>query len=264
MVTMGSVQAPLEASVPSPASAGTATVASSRHSALVRLTHGITTLCFLALLVTGMEIVVSHPRFYWGETGNVLTTPLFQLPIPASRNLVQTGYGYVMPDQNGWSRYLHFEAAWVLVICGVVYGVFGFWTGHFRWHLMPQRGDRSWKAHWQRIAQYLRRVPPDPGENRAYNVLQRTAYVAVVFVLIPLTIWTGLAMSLAIEGDFPWAVAVLGGRQSARTLHFFLSWALLLFLVVHVVMVARSGFRNRMRGMITGRVGPVEEGREKA
>ena len=75
-----------------------------RHSALVRVTHWITALCFLALLVSGLEIVVSHPRFYWGETGNVLTTPLFKLPIPASRSLVQTGYGYVMPDQNGWSR----------------------------------------------------------------------------------------------------------------------------------------------------------------
>ena len=83
----------------------------SRHSALVRVTHWITTLCFLALLVSGAEIVISHPRFYWGETGNVLTTPLFKLPIPSSRTLVPSGYGYVLPDQNGWSRALHFEAA---------------------------------------------------------------------------------------------------------------------------------------------------------
>ena len=84
-----------------------------RHTALVRVTHWITTLCFLALLVSGVEIVISHPRFYWGETGNVLTPPLFTLPIPASRATVPTGYGYVLPDQNGWSRYLHFQSAWV-------------------------------------------------------------------------------------------------------------------------------------------------------
>jgi Ni,Fe-hydrogenase I cytochrome b subunit len=96
----------------------------SRHSALVRVTHWITTLCFLALLVSGFEIVISHPRFYWGETGNVLTPPLFQLPIPSSRSLVPTGYGYVMPDQNGWSRYLHFQAAWVVVLIGLLYGAF--------------------------------------------------------------------------------------------------------------------------------------------
>src|SRR6266568_9394765 len=83
----------------------------SRHSAVVRVTHWITTLCFLALLVSGVEILISHPRFYWGEAGNVLTPPLFQLPIPASRALVPTGYGYVLPDQNGWSRSLHFQSA---------------------------------------------------------------------------------------------------------------------------------------------------------
>ena len=84
-----------------------------RHSFLVRVTHWLITLAFLALLVSGPEIVVSHPRFYWGEVGNVNTTPLFKIPIPSSRNLVPTGYGYVLPHQNGWSRYLHFQSAWV-------------------------------------------------------------------------------------------------------------------------------------------------------
>jgi thiosulfate reductase cytochrome b subunit len=84
--------------------------------------------------------------------------------------------------------------------------------------------------------------------------LQRTAYIAVIFVLFPLVIWTGLAMSPSFTSAFPLTVILLGGRQTARTLHFFLSWALLLFLVVHVTMVALSGFRSRMRAMITGRI----------
>src|SRR5476649_2376982 len=87
-----------------------------RHRAIVRVTHWMTALCFLALLVSGMEIVISHPRFYWGENGNVLTPALFSFHIPSSRATVPTGYGYLLPDQNGWSRYLHFEAAWVLVL----------------------------------------------------------------------------------------------------------------------------------------------------
>ena len=82
-----------------------------RHTALVRVTHWLTTLCFLALLISGLEIVVSHPRFYWGESGNVLTPALFSLAIPSSRATVPTGYGYVLPDQNGWSRSLHITAA---------------------------------------------------------------------------------------------------------------------------------------------------------
>src|ERR1700719_2906336 len=99
------------------------TTATLRHSALIRVTHWITTLCFLALLVTGSEIVISHPRFYWGETGNDLTPTLFKLPIPASRNLVPTGYGYVLPDQNGWSRYLHFQTAWIVLLTGLLYTI---------------------------------------------------------------------------------------------------------------------------------------------
>src|SRR5260370_21552699 len=111
MARLESVRMSLGARVPSSASSVRVTSLTSRHSALVRVTHWITTLCFLALLVSGLEILISHPRFYWGETGNVLTTPLFKLPIPSSRKLVPTGYGYVLPDQNGWSRDLHFQAA---------------------------------------------------------------------------------------------------------------------------------------------------------
>src|ERR1700734_3648251 len=125
-----SAQVPLEAYVASAASSVPTTPVTLRHSALVRITHWITTLCFLALLVTGMEIVISHPRFYWGETGNVLTTPLFKIPIPSSRSLAPTGYGYVLPDQNGWSRYLHFQAAWIVVLTGLLYVISAFFSGH--------------------------------------------------------------------------------------------------------------------------------------
>src|SRR3974377_465764 len=99
------------------------TTAASQHSVLVRVTHWITTLCFIALLVSGVEVVISHPRFYWGETGSDVTPPLFPLPIPSSRALVPTGYGYVLPDQNGWSRALHFQAAWLLVLTGLLYTI---------------------------------------------------------------------------------------------------------------------------------------------
>ena len=109
-----------------------------RHSALVRATHWITALAFLALLVSGIEILISHPRFYWGETGNALTAPLFKLPIPASRSSVPTGYGYVLEDQNGWSRYLHFQAAWLAVFTGFLYTISGLLSGHFQKHLQSR------------------------------------------------------------------------------------------------------------------------------
>src|SRR6202041_818938 len=135
-----------------------------RHSGVVRVTHWITVVAFFALLVIGAEIVISHPRFYWGEVGNALTRPLFTLPIPASRATVPTGYGYVLPDQNGWSRSLHFQAAWVVVLTGLVYAIFSLWTGHFRKSLFPAPADRNWRAFWNVIARYLRREPSDQAE----------------------------------------------------------------------------------------------------
>ena len=240
-------------SVWSPTSGVVSAVVTSRHSAVVRITHWITTVCFLALLVSGVEILISHPRFYWGEAGNVLTPPLFKLPIPASRATVPTGYGYVLPDQNGWSRYLHFQAAWLAVLTGLLYLVFGSLKGHFRRNLLPARADLSWQALSTVIAEHLSFRSASRTEAQSYNVLQRLTYLFVIFVLFPLGIWTGLAMSPAIASAFPAAVTVLGGQQSARTIHFFVSVFLLLFLLVHLVMVGLAGFRNRMRAMITGR-----------
>jgi thiosulfate reductase cytochrome b subunit len=240
-------------SVRSSVSAVPATTSALRHSALVRITHWITTLCFFALLVSGGEIVISHPRFYWGETGNDLTRPLFKLPIPASRRLVPTGYAYVLPDQNGWSRYLHFQAAWIAVLTGSLYLIYGVFSGHFRKNLFPAGADLSWRALSGALAKHLRFERPGEAESRSYNVFQRITYLFVIFILFPSVIWTGLAMSPAFVSVFPATVNVLGGQQSARTLHFFVSLALVLFLIVHIVMVCVSGFKSRMRAMITGR-----------
>jgi len=235
------------------ASALPATILRPRHPALVRVTHWLITLSFLALLVSGVEILISHPRFYWGETGNVRTPVLFTLPIPASRSTVPTGYGYVLPDQNGWSRYLHFEAAWVAVLTGLLYVAFGFSKGHFRRNLLPAPSDLSPKRLAINIGRHLRFRRPSEEEAWSYNVLQRLTYLFVIFFLFPSEIWTGLAMSPAIASAFPAAVTVLGGRQSARTIHFFVSGFLVLFLLVHVLMVCLAGFRNRVRAMITSR-----------
>src|SRR5499427_7553804 len=161
METLGSAEVPVGACVPSSASAVRATAPPSRHSALVRVTHSVTAFCFFALLVSGAEIVISHPRFYWGETGNVLTTPLFQLPIPSSRALVRTGYAYVLPDQNGWSRALHFQAAWIVVLTGLLYVIWGLVTRHFRKHLVPAKADLSWRALLSSFVKPLRFERPN-------------------------------------------------------------------------------------------------------
>ena len=226
-----------------------------RHTLLVRITHWITSACFFALLWTGTEIVISHPRFYWGEVGNVMTPSLFDLPIPASRSAVKTGYGFVLPDQNGWSRSLHFQMAWLLLFTGALYTIAGLLSRHFSDNLLPPRANLKPRALRNVVAQHLsfRR----PAENGSYNVLQRVTYLAVLFFLFPLMFWTGLAMSPAVTSALPAIVTTLGGHQSARTLHFFVSIALVLFVLAHFAMVTRAGFKARTRAMITG--GVMEE-----
>jgi thiosulfate reductase cytochrome b subunit len=259
MAIPASAPLPAETLIPGAVSSVPVTKPAPRHSALVRITHWITTLCFFALLATGIEIVISHPRFYWGETGTNLTTALFQLPIPSSRRLVPTGYGYVLPDQNGWSRALHFEAAWIAVLTGLLYLVSGLLTRHLRKDLVPSKADLSWRALLTSFAKPLRFERPSAAEAYSYNGLQRITYLFVVFGLFPLVIWSGLAMSLGFVSAFPWSVTLLGGRQSARTIHFFVSLALVLFVFVHVAMVCLAGFWSRTRAMITGRAGTHKE-----
>ena len=232
-----------------------------RHSVLVRVTHWITALCFAALLVSGLELVISHPRFYWGEDGNSLTPSLFDLPIPASRPYVKTGYNFVLPDQNGWSRSLHFQTAWIVVFTGLLYTGIGLCSGYFRRNLLPSAADLTPAKLTHAIAAHLRLQPPGLEEAWSYNVLQRLAYLFVIFGLFPAMIWTGLAMSPAITAAFPILVELAGGHQSARTLHFFASLALVLFFCLHVLMVCLAGFTKRTQAMITGRLVDEEAAR---
>jgi len=210
-------------------------------------------LCIIALLVTGGEIVLSHPRFYWGETGNVNTKPLFKIPVPSSRRLVPTGYSYTLPDQNGWSRALHFQSAWFVVLTGLLYVLFGLFSGHFRRELVPEKGDRSLGAFVATVKSHLRFARPGDAEAHSYNLLQRLSYLFVIFVAFPLVVWSGLALSPTWDSAFPATVNLLGGRQSARTIHFFVSVFLLLFVLVHIVMIWVAGFWSRTLAMITGR-----------
>ena len=239
----------------------TPAAAAPRHRAVVRATHWTTALCSLALLITGVEILISHPRFYWGESGNVTMPALFSFPIPSSRAMVPTGYDYVLPDQNGWSRALHFEAAWVLVATGLLYVIAGFVSGHFRRNLAPRETDRSWRVLSRAIASHLRLEMPIDTDAWSYNLVQRLSYLAVVFVLFPLLIWTGLAMSPAFVSAIPATVTLLGGTQSARTLHFFRSVSLVAFVLVQVWMIWRAGFTRRVTAMVTGRAAGMEESR---
>lgn len=194
---------------------GSAISGSPRHSLLVRTTHWLHTAAFLGLLVSGIAILLAHPRLYWGEAGGVGGPSLIDLPLP-----------FILTGQTGWGRSLHFLSAWVCVLTGLAYLLSGIFSRHFRDDLFSS--------------------------GTLYNPIQRVAYVVVVFALFPLVIATGLAMSPAISSVFPELVTFLQGQQSARTMHFFVAAFLVVFLIVHVTMVVRAGFIHRMRSMLTG------------
>jgi len=211
-----------------------------RHSAVVRITHWITALSFVGLLVSGIAILIAHPRLYWGNTGALGGPSLIDLPIP------------FMIGHSGWGRYLHFLSAWVSVLTGLVYALFGLLSHHFGKNLLPAKGDLAWGRIWRMVWHDLQLKRPSAEDALKYNVLQRLAYLAVVFVLFPLVILSGLAMSPAIASVVPVLRSGFGGQQSARTIHFFIALALVLFLCVHIAMVWLAGFTDRVRAMITG------------
>ena len=216
----------------------------SRHTAVVRITHWIHTFGFLALLVSGVAILLAHPRLYWGETGASGSPALIELRLPL--NL----------EQSGWGRSLHFLSAWICVLNGTLYACWGFMRGHFRKNLLPSNSDFHWRPLVNVFSNRLHLQNPGDG---SYNVLQRLSYLAVIFLLFPLMISTGLAMSPAIGSVLPVIVTVFGGHQSARTIHFFVTNLLVFFVIIHIAMVSLAGFRNRMRSMITGGVLDVGE-----
>ncbi len=238
------------------------------HARWVRISHWILTVSFLTLAFTGVEILMVHPRLYWGVAGNELTPALLELPI--SRNHRHGGWEKPTPffadtsgpvsasrtfeifNQNGWGRSLHFLAAWCLVLPGAVYLVAGIFGGHFRSSLWPRAGELSPAHFFRELVDHLRlRIPPAAGGPR-YGLLQKCAYSVVVFLLAPLMVVTGLAMSPAVTAAYPFLAGIFGGYQSARTLHFFAFVCLLLFLFVHVAMVILTGFRRQIRAMTVG------------
>ncbi len=213
-----------------------------RHSVLVRVTHWINAASLIALVLSGIAILLAYPRMHWGETGTLGTPSLFDLPLPFVLDLGIRGPG----------RYLHFLAAWICLFTGLAYAISGLHTQHFRKNLLPRRSDLRLQSILKVASDHLFLRRPSEEGAWTYNLFQRFSYLTVVFFLFPFMFITGFAMSPAITSVFPVFVSIFGGHQTARTLHFFAANFLVLFLFVHVAMVVLAGFTERCRAMITG------------
>jgi thiosulfate reductase cytochrome b subunit len=221
--------------------ADTGTVPETAHRGPVRVTHWLNALTFLALALSGIAILTAHPRFYWGETGYFNTPAAFELPFKARLDPL-----YI----RAWGRNIHFLAAWIAVANGLVYVLWGLFARHFR-NFVPDRTQLKWKNVASLIGRHLRFR--NPSEPHGYNLLQKLAYAAVVFILLPATILSGLTMSPGVTAAFPQLFSLFGGRQSARTIHFIVANALVLFVAIHLVMTFLAGFRKTVVPMITGK-----------
>jgi thiosulfate reductase cytochrome b subunit len=239
------------------------------HAAWVRLVHWLIVAVVLSLAYSGIVILMAHPRLYWGWSGNDLTRPLIELPL--GRNYHHGGWDAAVPffgdpsgpvsrvrtydifNQNGWARSLHFLLAWLLVVALAIFAAAGLITGHLRRHLLPRGEELAPRALWHDIRDHLAlRITPAKG-GPPYGILQKLAYLGVVFAALPAMVLTGLSMSPAVAAAWPWLPGLFGGTQSARTIHFLFLCLIALFLVAHLLMVVLSGPGRQIRAMTWGK-----------
>ena len=257
-----------------------------RHTRVTRLTHWINFLCVAVLLMSGLQIFNAHPALYWGQAGADADRPAFEIgaddsgdgpPVGfvriGSSTFTTTGILGVSRNASGevvrrgvprwvtlpsWrdlalGRRWHFFFAWAFVANLLVYLVAGLATRHFWRDLFPSQEQLRPRALLKDLANHLRLKFPRGEASRGYNPIQKLTYLGVIFVLLPLMILTGLAMSPGMDAIVPWLVDLFGGRQSARTIHFIAASLIVLFVFVHVAMVLLAGPVNELRAMITGR-----------
>jgi len=255
-----------------------------RHALLVRITHWVNVVAFIVLLMSGLQIFNAHPNLYWGKSSYSGDPPLLRMTAKSAPNGERIGvtrvfgrdfettgvFGLSRDSRGAWTergfpswltlpgdrwlamgRRWHFFFAWVFVINGLLYLAYSIASRHLTRDLVPE--VKEWRTVGQSIKDHLRFRHPTGEAAKHYNVLQKITYLVVVFVLLPLVVLMGLAMSPWLNSLWPGWVDLVGGRQSARTLHFVAAWALVAFVLIHVFEVIISGVWNNLRSMITGR-----------
>jgi thiosulfate reductase cytochrome b subunit len=214
-----------------------------RHPPLVRISHWLNVVAVVVLIMSGLNILAAHPHLYWGVDSSFgdawLSTPTVPdwLLIPQGRNLAE-------------ARSYHFLFAWLFVINGLIYLAYGVISRRFGRRLWPTREDvRSLPAS---VVEHARFHFPTDDHARAYNVIQKFAYLAMILIVLPMMLITGLSMSPGFNSIGGILLDLMGGRQSARTLHFISGGLIVGFIFIHVGLVIWTGFANNMRAMITG------------
>lgn len=214
-----------------------------RHRLPVRIMHWINVVCIVVLLGSGLQIFNAHPALYWGADSRDATLLVHLAKFPSWATIPG-------PQWLAMGRLWHFFFAWLFVINGAAYLLWTIFSGHLRRDLLPTRAE--WRGIGRSIKDHLLLKHPHGDEARRYNVLQNTAYLSIVFVVLPLIVVGGWAMSPMIDTWLPGWVDWFGGRQALRTIHFICAMLLVAFVLVHVFEVIVTGLVNNLRSMVTG------------
>lgn len=217
-----------------------------RHRLSTRVWHWINAIAVIVLLMSGLMISNAHPRLYWGEHGANFDHAWLELPRFPGWATIPSYYS--LAGARRW----HLAFAWVFAIGLVLYIAISLLNRHAQRDLAPTRSELAPRAIWRDIVAHARLHFPTGEDALRYNVLQKLSYAGVLFLVLPLLVLTGLAMSPAMGAAWPWLVDMFGGRQSARSVHFICAAAMALFIAVHLLMVILSGPVGQIRSMITG------------
>lgn len=246
-----------------------------RHPLSRRVGHWVNVVAVMLLLMTGLNIFNAHSSLYWGKYGADADTPVLAMKGDHGHGTLTIGHhtldttgvlGWSGGEERGFpawatmpsfrdlaaARNWHLFLAWVLILNGLAYYGLGVWNRHLRTDIVPNATDLAPRNFAHDIGQHARLNFPRGRDSNRYHIVQKLAYAALVFVFLPGMVVTGLSLSPGADAVLPGIVDLLGGRQSARTLHFVFMTLTVGFIVVHVLAVLLAGVLNQMRSMITG------------
>ena len=247
-----------------------------RHPLSRRINHWVNVVAVIVLLMTGLNIFGAHGSLHWGAAGNEHDRSLLTIAGNSGHGeTVIAGQRFDTTGLLGWSgghatafpawatipsfrdlaaaRNWHLFMAWALILNGLLFWGISLFNRHFRYDLLPSRDELRPANLLHDIGDHARLRFPKGRDSNRYHILQKLAYLSLAAIFLPMMIVTGLAMSPGADAVAPWIVDLLGGRQSARTLHFIFMALTVGFIVVHLLAVLLAGFGNQMRAMITGR-----------
>jgi Ni/Fe-hydrogenase b-type cytochrome subunit len=215
-----------------------------RHALSTRLWHWLNLVCLAVLFMSGLNISNAHPRLYWGQWG--FEPKDAWLHVPRFPGWMTIPDYYSLAAARDW----HVLTAWVFAVALLLFMVAALINRHFRRDIATSRAEWRPSAVWADVRAHLKLDFDAHGAK--YNLLQKATYSLVLFVLLPLMIVSGMAISPGMDAAWPFLTDLFGGRQSARSIHFLCAWGLAAFFVVHVVLVLLSNPLRQVREMITG------------